>query len=152
MLDTPCCEVVRRVVATHSIRQFPFHSPSRASPCAITFQLESTKTHVHFHCLGLTKVSVEVRGFLCELFVTCYVFMVRSCQHLAQPQAKGPPLVGCPRLLIQYIRSNPPHWRSFPHPQPDEAPYRADRGPRIVEQQNTKTVKFNSLNSGLCLN
>jgi len=27
---------------THSIRQFPLHFPSRASPCAITFQLEST--------------------------------------------------------------------------------------------------------------
>jgi hypothetical protein len=24
------------------------------------------------------------------------------------PQAGGPPLVGCPRLLIQYIRSYPP--------------------------------------------
>ena len=42
MLDTPCCEVVYRVLATHSIRQFPFHFPSRASPCAITFQLQST--------------------------------------------------------------------------------------------------------------
>ena len=28
--------------ATHSIRQFPLHFPSRASPCAITFQLEFT--------------------------------------------------------------------------------------------------------------
>jgi len=42
MLDTPCSEIVWRVLATHSIRQFPFHSPSRASPCAITFQLDST--------------------------------------------------------------------------------------------------------------
>ena len=42
MLDTPCSEVVRRVLATHSISQFPLHFPSRASPCAITFQLEST--------------------------------------------------------------------------------------------------------------
>jgi hypothetical protein len=25
------------------------------------------------------------------------------------PQAGGPPLVGCPRLLIQYIRNYPPH-------------------------------------------
>jgi len=45
MLDTPCSEVVRRVLATHSIRQFPLHFPSRASPCAITFQLESTSWH-----------------------------------------------------------------------------------------------------------
>ena len=42
MLDTPCSEVVWRVLAIHSIRQFPFHFPSRASPCAITFQLDST--------------------------------------------------------------------------------------------------------------
>ena len=42
MLDTPCSEVVRRVLATHSIHQFPLHFHSRASSCAITFQLDST--------------------------------------------------------------------------------------------------------------
>jgi len=40
MLDTPCSEVVWRVLATHSIRQFSLHFPSHVSPCAITFQLE----------------------------------------------------------------------------------------------------------------
>jgi hypothetical protein len=33
-----------RVLATHSIRQFPLHFSSPASPCAIRFQLDST-TH-----------------------------------------------------------------------------------------------------------
>jgi hypothetical protein len=47
MLGTACSEVVWRVLATHSIRQFPFHFPSRASPCAITFQLESTSHTDH---------------------------------------------------------------------------------------------------------
>jgi hypothetical protein len=42
MLDTTCSEVVCRVLATQSIRQFPLHFPSRASPCAITCQLDST--------------------------------------------------------------------------------------------------------------
>ena len=42
MLDTPCSEVVRRVLATHSNRQFPLHFPSRASQCAIAFQMDST--------------------------------------------------------------------------------------------------------------
>jgi hypothetical protein len=42
MLDTPCSEVVWRVLATQSISQFPLHFPSRASPRAITFQLNST--------------------------------------------------------------------------------------------------------------
>jgi hypothetical protein len=41
VLDTPCSEVVWRVLATHSIRQFPLHFPYRASLCAITFQLDS---------------------------------------------------------------------------------------------------------------
>jgi len=40
MLDTPCSEVVWRVLATHCIRQFPLHFPFRAPPCAITFQKE----------------------------------------------------------------------------------------------------------------
>jgi hypothetical protein len=43
MLDTPCSEVVWRVLVTHSIRQFHLHFLSRASPCAITFQLDSNK-------------------------------------------------------------------------------------------------------------
>jgi hypothetical protein len=42
MLHTPCSEVVWRVLATQSIRQFPLHFPSRASPSAITLELDST--------------------------------------------------------------------------------------------------------------
>jgi len=42
MLDTPCSEVVWRVLATHSIRQFPLHFPFRDSPCVITSQLVSS--------------------------------------------------------------------------------------------------------------
>jgi len=42
MVDTPCSEVVWRVLATHFIHQFPLHFPSHVSPCAITFQLDST--------------------------------------------------------------------------------------------------------------
>jgi hypothetical protein len=42
MLDTPCSEVMWRVLATHSIRQFPLQFPSPASPCAIIFPLGVT--------------------------------------------------------------------------------------------------------------
>ena len=45
ILATPCSEVVWRVLATHCIRQFPLHFPSRASPCAIIFQLDSTSRY-----------------------------------------------------------------------------------------------------------
>ena len=42
MLDTPCSEVMWRVLATHSIRQFPLQFPPRASTCAIMYQTHST--------------------------------------------------------------------------------------------------------------
>ena len=59
MLDTPCSEVVWRVLATQSIRQFPLHFPSCASPCAITFQLDSN-TILYYTCYdsdGLTMTN-----------------------------------------------------------------------------------------------
>ena len=64
MLDTPCSEVVWRVLATHSIRQFSLHFPSRASPCAITFKLDSTMYIWRHHtCTGqaipLTKAQTQ---------------------------------------------------------------------------------------------
>ena len=46
------------------------------------------------------------------------------------PQAGRPPLVGCPRLLIQYIRSYPPYRRPFLYPQPEDAPCRGHRDPQ----------------------
>jgi hypothetical protein len=45
------------------------------------------------------------------------------------PQAGGPPLVGCPRLLIQFIRSYPPYRRPLLYPHPEDAPCRGDRDP-----------------------
>jgi len=44
-------------------------------------------------------------------------------------QAGGPPLVVCPRLLIQFIRSYHPYRRPFLYPQPEDAPFRGDRDP-----------------------
>jgi len=84
-----------------------------------------------FCCSGCTKGSVQFRG-KCSRFVTRYVFTVRSCQHLFQTEAGGPPLVGCARLLIQYIGSYPPFWRLFLHPQPEDAACHSDRDPLIT--------------------
>jgi hypothetical protein len=52
------------------------------------------------------------------------------------PQAGGPPLVGCPRLLIQFIHSYPPYRRPFLHPQPEDTPCRGDRDPHSLENLN----------------
>ena len=48
---------------------------------------------------------------------------------LSNPQAGGPPLVSCPRLLIQFICSYPPCRRLFLCPQHEDAPCRGDRDP-----------------------
>ena len=53
MLGTPCSEVVWRVLATHSVRQFPLHFPSGASPCAITFHLDSISAFESVACLSV---------------------------------------------------------------------------------------------------
>jgi hypothetical protein len=55
MLGTPCFEVVWRVLATHYNRQFPLHLPSRTSPCAITFQLDSTKVDCVWNVMAHAK-------------------------------------------------------------------------------------------------
>jgi len=45
--------------------------------------------------------------------------------------AGGPTLIGCLRLLIQYIRSYPPYWMPFLDPQPEDAPCPGDRDPVV---------------------
>jgi hypothetical protein len=62
-----------------------------------------------FLSLGrLYKASVQICGSV-KHFVTICFFTVSSCK----PQAEGPPLVGCPRLLIQYICSYPPYLQAI---------------------------------------
>jgi len=66
MLDTPCSEVVWRVLITQSIPQFPPHFPSRASPCAITFQLDFTTSLAHSRRAWETHI--------------CYTFFCPFCE------------------------------------------------------------------------
>ena len=70
---------------------------------------------------------------------------------MPNPQAGGPFIVGCPRLLIQYIRSYPPYWRPFLHPQPKDASCRGDRDPLIMVHKYYK-VHAKSGHEGLILN
>jgi len=67
MLGTPCSEVVWRVLATHSIRQFPLHFPSRASACAIIFQLEYTLSII-FRAATLCS---DTPGYQCTGWTCC---------------------------------------------------------------------------------
>ena len=63
----------------------------------------------------------------------CFFLRRRVVSTSPNPQAGGPPLVGCPRLLIQIIHSYLPYRRPLLHPQPEEAPCRGDRDPHKIE-------------------
>jgi hypothetical protein len=71
MLDTPCSEVVWRVLATHSIHQFPLHFPSHASLCAIRFQMHSTSgafawwtmTNLHINAPHWKDIHIQLPYF-----------------------------------------------------------------------------------------
>ena len=65
-----------------------------------------------------------------EYFLTVLFLREGVVSASPNPQAGGLPLVGCPRLLIQFIRSYPPYRRPFLHPQPEDAPWRGDRDPQ----------------------
>jgi len=68
------------------------------------------------------------RGIIPPVSVSEHLFLQgRVVSTSPNPQARVPPLVGCPRLLIQFIRSYPPYRRPFIYPQPDDAPCRGDR-------------------------
>ena len=69
----------------------------------LTFQVPNLMSL--FRSLGRTKVSVQVRGFLCQYFVIKYALSWGVVSTSPNPQAGGQPLVGCLRLLIQRIRS-----------------------------------------------
>jgi len=78
---------------------------------------------------GVVYLRIVSRGIIspCEYFLTGVFHGEALLAPRPTPQAGGPPLVGCPRLLIQYIRSYPPYRRLFLHPQPEDAPCRGDR-------------------------
>ena len=90
-------------------------------------------------CLELTG-SVHARSSsLC--FITCYFLRRGVVSTSPTPQAGGSPLVGCPRLFIQYIRSYPPLWRPLLHPKPEDAWCRGDRDPLITEVCSYSFIK-----------
>ena len=89
ILDTPCSEVVWRLLATHSIRQFPLHFPSRASPCAITFQLDSNT-----YCVSPATVVAARRSLVSSITVDWFL---------------------APRIWGFYLKSKSTNYRDYGH-------------------------------------
>jgi hypothetical protein len=68
------------------------------------------------------------------------VFFLRRGVVSTSPNSQdgGPPLVGCPRLLIQFIHTCLTYRRPFLHPQPEDAPCRGDRDLQRRWEDNIK--------------
>jgi len=99
----------------------------------IISNIPRTKSHVPFALLRSYQSINPGPRFTLELFRNMIRFDREELLALCPtPQAGGPPLVGCPRVFIQYIRSYPPYCRPFLHPQPEDAPCHGDRDPFII--------------------
>ena len=63
MLHIPCSEVVWRVLAIHFIHKFPLHFLSRVSPCAITFQLDTTSDTLELDRAIYDETLLQINSF-----------------------------------------------------------------------------------------
>ena len=77
MLDTPCSEVVWRLLATHSIHLLPLHFPTRASPCAITFQLDSN-TYCSPSTTMAARTRLNVTCVACRVYLYALIYLSES--------------------------------------------------------------------------
>jgi len=84
------------------------------------------RTHKRPPPVGLFRL--QSKHPACECFITKFL-QGGVVSTSPNPQAIGSLLVGCPRLLIQYIRSYPTYRRPFLYPQLEKAPCRGVRDP-----------------------
>ena len=80
--------------------------------------LQLVKKYPAFHRtrMFITALTSVRKHPACECFLKISVLQGGVVSTSPNPQAEGPPLVGCPRLLIQFIRSYPPYRRPFLYP------------------------------------
>ena len=112
-------QLVRKLPAFYGARRFitVFTNARHLSP--------SSAYYVSlFSCLRRTKWSAQVRSPVKRFYL----------------QAAGTPLVGYPRLLIQYNLVTLHIWRPFLHPQPEDAPCCGYKDPSSI-----KCGEFNEL-------
>ena len=124
----------------HFVIQGPVHEqwisgrPVLSEPCIVHCKCNYTSMSERGNVLCNYRYMMHVYcPRLCEMSCKILCFYREDLLKLApNPQVGRPPLVGCPRLLIQYIRSYPPHWRPFLHSQPEDTSCRDDRDPLII--------------------
>jgi hypothetical protein len=85
------------------------HCPERTCPIH-TSSIQSTNSHFHFLSLMSFIQGIRPDPRLLVIFRNKLIFFRWGVVSLTpKPQAGGPPFIGCPRLLIQYIRSYHPY-------------------------------------------
>ena len=116
-LLTPWCRVLlEKLTGLQLVKKFPAFYGTRRFITALT---------------SVRHLSPEEASCL-QVFLNTNVLQGGVVSTSPNPQAGGPPLVGSPRLLFQFIRSYPPYWRPFLYPQPEDAPCRGDRDPLLL--------------------
>jgi len=123
MLDTPCSEVVWRVLATHSIRKFPLHSPPARYPVPSHLNWSLPLDTVYIWCWKCVLFKAKRYGFNCAGFEPRYGQESFSPPHQFRP-ALGP-------------AKPPTKWVPGPFPGGRPAgPWRGHPPPSDVEVQN----------------
>jgi len=84
------------------------------------------------------EVNIALHSLWCH-----HTYRWPSCARDGHPLAGIPPLIGCPLVLIEYIRIYPPYWRMFLHPQPEDLPCHVDRDPLIMDRRLIKENFYN---------
>jgi len=94
MLDTPCSEVVWRVLATHSTRQFPLHFPSlrHRVPSHFSWTLTANTEHTLILCdLPITTNQLQLQFYWRHLSSYCLSRVVTIISYLDQVTEPEPP-------------------------------------------------------------
>jgi len=106
----------------------PYFHPSL--PAARCFPWKhSPPPEIRWGIVNLQIVLSPEQASCLWLFLNISVLQGGDVSTPPNPQAGGPLLVGCPRLLIQFIRSYPPYRRPFLYPQPEDVSCRGPRDP-----------------------
>jgi len=124
-LLTPWCRVLEKLTDLQLVKKFPaFHGTRRFITALASVRQLSLSWASQIQSIFTSRFCLQSK----RVFLNMSVLQGGVVSTSPNPQAEGPPLVvGCPRLLIQYIHSYPPYRRPFVYPQPEEVPCRGDR-------------------------
>ena len=130
-LLTPYSTVpLQKLTGFQLVEKFPAFYGTRRFITAFTTDLHLSLSWVSFR--SYQRISPGPRPSVWTFLNKTHFYGEEFLAPRPTPQAGPPHFVGCPRLLIQYIRSYCPYWWPFLHPQPEDAPCRSDRDPLIT--------------------